>query len=258
MKTTHKYAQDYESNLIGAMGKISWIPTIKFYFNVVKVVADASIAAYKNEYTNERWVYDSYLIGEAVEKVGGRIQIEGVKNLNFDEPCVFMANHMSTLETFFLPCMVQPKKDVTFVVKDTLLRYPGVGAVFRARNPIGVTRDNPKVDLAKVMNEGVKILEGGRSIIIFPQGRRFTKVEPESFSSLAVKLAKKANVPILPIALKTDFWGIGKRVKEIGIIKPKIPVRVRFGKAMSITGNGKEENAQCIDFIMKSLEDFKS
>jgi len=33
--------------------------------------------------------------------------------------CVFIGNHMSILETFVLPCLIQPHRDVTFVVKES-------------------------------------------------------------------------------------------------------------------------------------------
>ena len=39
-------------------------------------------------------------------------------------PCVFIGNHMSILETFVLPCLIVPHRNVTFVVKESLITYP--------------------------------------------------------------------------------------------------------------------------------------
>ena len=163
---------------------------------------------------------------------------------------------MSTLETFFLPSIIQPTKDVTYIVKKSLLTYPGLGPVLRSRNPIALTRTNPREDLANVLENGSKILTSGRSIIIFPQGTRYNQVNAEDFSTLGVKLAKKANVPIIPFALKTDAWGANRLTKNFGKISPQLPIRVRFSQALEITGNGKEEHAQCMDFITKSFQEF--
>ena len=84
----------------------------------------------------------------------------------------------------------------------------------RSRNPIVVGRTDPRKDLEAVMNGGVELLKNGISIVIFPQSTRSVEFKPEEFNSLGVKLAKKAGVDVVPIALKTDFWGNGKLIKE--------------------------------------------
>ena len=62
---------------------------------------------------------------------------------------------------------------------------------------------------------------------------------------------------MVPIAIKTDFWGNGKLIKELGPLDNKKPIYIKFGEPFSITGNGKEENQKIIDFIKTSLEDWK-
>ena len=63
---------------------------------------------------------------------------------------------MSMMETLILPVMVQPIKPVTFVVKETLLSYPVFKHIMLSRNPIAVTRTNPRQDLKTVLNEGLR------------------------------------------------------------------------------------------------------
>ena len=181
------------------------------------------------------------------------MSIEGVENLDFEGPCVFEANHMSTLETLFLPCIIQPLRDTTFVVKRQLLGYPCLGPVLAAREPIALGRANPREDLKLVMDDGQKILGSGRSVIVFTQGTRRTNVEPGDFNSLAVKLARKAGVPVVPIALKTDAWGEGSLIKDIGPINPKLPIHVRFGAPVEIKG-AREEHTVIVDFIKNSFD----
>jgi 1-acyl-sn-glycerol-3-phosphate acyltransferase len=71
-----------------------------------------------------------------------------------------------------------------------------------------------------------------------------------------VKLAKKAGVEVVPIALKTDFWGNGKLIKELGPLDHNKPIHIKFGEPMQIMGNGKEENQRIIDFIKSSLAEW--
>lgn len=253
MEMIYQYAQNYHKE-----NKKCAFPTLIFYTKLFKIVSDAGRVARVGEYSNERWVYDSVLVGRAMESVGTDVIIEGHENItNLGKPCVFVANHMSTLETFFLPSIIQPVCNHTFVVKESLLKYPMLGPVLAAENPIVVTRNNPRHDLAIVLEEGQKKLANGESIIIFPQGTRRPDVKAHDFSSLGVKLAKKANAPIIPIALKTKAWGTSSVTKDFGAINPDIPIRITFGEPIEITSNnGKEEHQKCTDFIVSTYNSF--
>ena len=247
----HPFARNYES----AELKAASFPSLRFYSRLIAIFWNAGKVAKAGKYDGERWAYDSMLVGRLLEDMGIHVSIEGVENLDFEGPCVFEANHMSTLETLFLPCIIQPLRDTTFVVKRQLLGYPCLGPVLAAREPIALGRANPREDLKLVMEDGLKILGSGRSIIVFTQGTRRSNVEPGDFNSLAVKLARKANVPVVPIALKTDAWGEGSLIKDIGPIDPKLPIHVRFGAPVEIKG-AREEHTAIVDFIKNSFDEW--
>jgi 1-acyl-sn-glycerol-3-phosphate acyltransferase len=214
--------------------------------------------AIRGVYDTKAWADSSYEILQFIEKTGGRFHITGMENITKPtHPVLFISNHMSTLETMVLPCIIAPHREVTFVVKESLVKHPLFGDVMRSRNPIIVGRTDPRKDLEAVMNGGMELLANGNSIIIFPQSTRSVEFKPEEFNSLGVKLAKKAGVQVVPVAIKTDFWGNGKLIKELGPLDSKKPIHFRFGEPFSITGNGKEENQRIIEFIKSSLEDWK-
>ena len=152
-------------------------------------------------------------------------------------PFVFISNHMSMLDTFLLPGLILPFHPVTFVIKESLLVYPVFGWLMKAVKPIAIKRENPRKDLKMVLEEGKKLLARNQSIIIFPQSTRSASFDPSAFNTLGVKLAKKAGVPVVPVALKTDFQQNGKRIKEMGPIFPKEPVHICFGNPMAVGGN---------------------
>jgi 1-acyl-sn-glycerol-3-phosphate acyltransferase len=196
---------------------------------------------------------------ELIEGCGGRFHIRGIANLAASqEPVVFISNHMSTLETFVLPCLIEPYRDVTFVVKESLIKNPFFGPIMRSRDPVTVGREHPKEDFKIVMDKGRKILAGGRSIIIFPQSTRTTRFEPENFNTLGIKLAKAAGVKVIPIAIKTDFWANGNIVKDFGPIDRHKPIHITFGEPLGVEGSGKLEHQRTIDFIQEHLEQWST
>jgi 1-acyl-sn-glycerol-3-phosphate acyltransferase len=215
--------------------------------------------AIRKMYDTKAWADSSFEIFRFIEQTGGKFHITGMENITKPEgPVLFISNHMSTLETMILPSIIAPHREVTFVVKESLVKHPLFGDVMRSRNPIVVGRTDPRKDLEAVMNGGVERLSKGVSIIIFPQSTRSLEFKPEEFNSLGIKLAKKAGVQIVPIAIKTDFWGNGKFIKELGPLDNKKPIHFKFGEPFSITGNGKEENQRIIDFIQSNLEVWNS
>ncbi len=184
------------------------------------------------------------------ESVGGRVEITGLDNIrSVSGGVVIAANHQSTLETLLFPAVMEGLKPVTFVVKKSLVTGWVFGPIMRLFNPIALDRKNPKVDLDKVMKEGCAALQEGKSVILFPQGTRCKGFDPSTFNSLAVKLAKRAGVPVVPCAIKTDFWENGKIISTIGDIYPDRTIHMSFGPAVTIDGVGKKEQKQILEFI---------
>jgi len=236
----------------------AWFPGVVFYAKAFGVVYRAAGLAKKDLYDNQRWIESSITTIRALESVGGRFEFQGldvVKRLG--SPCVFIGNHMSILETFVLPCLIVPHRNVTFVVKESLITYPLFGHVMRSRNPVVVGRENPREDLRLVLEEGQKRLEADISIVIFPQTTRSVEFDPKKFNSLGVKLAKRCNVPVVPFALKTDAWGLGRRLKDFGRICPEKTVHIHFGEPMTVQGSGKEEHSRVVEFIEKNLAEWR-
>lgn len=204
------------------------------------------------------WVYSSVWLADILEASGCRIIIEGLDNVRSQAgPCVYIANHMSTLETFLLPGIIRPHHPVTFVVKKSLTTMPFFGPVMRSRDPVAVGRVNPREDLALVLEEGTKRLKKGISIIVFPQSTRSPVFSRAHFNSIGVKLARKAEVPVIPLALKTDAWAQGKLIKDFGAIKPAIPVHFKFGEPLAVNGNGKKEHETICRFIEQALDSWQ-
>jgi len=226
-----------------------------FLFRYGMIVLRTRKEAMNNLYGTKEWSDSSFEIFRLIEKIGGRFHITGMENITkVPEPVVFLCNHMSTLETMVFPGLIAPHRKVTFVVKESLVRHPLFGAVMRSREPIVVSRTDPRKDFETVMTQGQELLSRGISIIVFPQSTRSSVFKPEEFNSLGVKLAKKAGVRVAPIAIKTDFWGNGKIIKEIGKLDHKKPIHIKFAEPFQITGPGKDENQKIIDYIIENLK----
>lgn len=240
------------------MDKLVLNSRLYFMGNFISVILKSRSLALKGQYDSEAWASSSYDIFKFTEECGGRFHIIGLENLQKCQgSVVFISNHMSTLEPMIFPCIIAPQMKVTYIVKDSLVKHPFFGPIIRSRDPIVVSRSNSREDLQTVMNKGQVLLAEGTSIIVFPQSTRRVDFSPKDLNSLGVKLASKANVQVVPIAIKTDFWENGKYLRDLGPINRSKPIHIAFGEPISIDGSGKEEHKQVVDFIASHLDKWK-
>lgn len=232
-------------------------PSCVFYPQFFWIIWYNGRRASQGRYGDAEWASSSLDVMHALEDAGVTLELTGMDHFRkAPGPVVFVGNHMSALETMVLPGIIQPVRPVAFVVKKSLLTQPVFGPVMRSRDPIVVGRVNPREDLKAVLEQGVRKLASGISVIIFPQSTRSVVFRPEEFNSLGVKLALRAGVPVVPLALKTDAWGIGRRFKDIGRIDTTRKVHFAFGEPMPVTGRGAEEHERVVRFIQEHLKEW--
>jgi len=232
-------------------------PALAFYPPMMRIVLRASRLARRGLYGHREWVGSSLGIVRVMEAVGMRLTVEGMDHVRaLAGPAVFVGNHMSTLETFVLPAILRPLRPVTFVVKQALLTYPVFGSVMRSRDPIAVGRANPREDLKAVLEGGQERLARGVSLVVFPQTTRSVAFDPAQFNTIGAKLAARAGVPVVPMALKTDAWGNGRFLKDFGPVDPARPVRIRFGEPLAAEGKGAGAQEATVRFIRAALEEW--
>jgi 1-acyl-sn-glycerol-3-phosphate acyltransferase len=226
-----------------------------YYIRLALAFASARLDGYRGKLTRERWLKASIKCLQAVESAGGRLNVSGLEGVaRHKGPVVYIANHMSILETVILPSFILAFNDVTFIIKDELRNYPVIGGVMKALNLIAVYRKNPREDLKIVLNEGHLRLRQGCSVVVFPQATRSTVFDQKNFNTLGVKLARKAGVPVVPLALKTDFHGTGRWIKDIGPIDPERPLYFKFGNPTPVVGNGYATHQLVVEFISQNLK----
>ena len=234
-----------------------WLHSRWYFYqsNFLTFILSGNTAAHGKLDKDAQIAYSSRNI-RLIERCGGRIHIRGLNNLRDlgGKPVVIVGNHMSLLETAVLHAIIREHVDFSFVVKKSLLDIPFFRHILLSFHAIPVCRTNPREDLRTVLAEGKKMLEAGRSMIVFPQSTRTETFDPSQFNTIGVKLAKSAGVPVLPMALKTDFLSTGKYLRDLGPLHPERSVRFEFGPAMDVDANGHETHQKTIAFIQECFD----
>ena len=165
---------------------------------------------------------------------GVKYEIIGKENLGkLEKPVVVLSKHQSTWETLFLQGLFFP---ASTVLKKSLIRIPFFGWGLAALRPIAIDREDPIAALKKVKKVGVKRLEQGLNLILFPEGTRVKVGEKRKYARSGVDIAIKANAQIIPVAHNAGVhWPIDSKVKVPGTIK------VCIGEPISTEGKNSKE-----------------
>lgn len=148
---------------------------------------------------------------------------------------VLLSKHQSQWETFFLQVLRPP---IATVLKKELLRVPFFGWGLGLLEPIAIDRNNPKQALKHIMDEGQRLLDLGRCVMIFPEGTRTPPGQIGNYARSGAMLACKAGVPIVPIAHNAGlFWPSKKFLKYPGTIEIVIgaPIDTASGDSRELT-----------------------
>ena len=148
------------------------------------------------------------------------------------QPCVILAKHQSTWETFFLSCYFQP---LSQVLKRELLYIPFFGWAMAMLKPIAIDRSNPKAALKQLAKQGDERIKQGAWVLIFPEGTRIPPGQIGKFSRGGAALAVNAGLPVLPIAHNAgEFWNHNAFIKRPGEIV------VSIGPVITVKGEKAE------------------
>ena len=239
----------------GAPSRRPLFPTPAFLARMARVYCLGWHESGKPDFELKLWPNAGYRVLQAVERTGGRVVLDGFENLDAaGGPAVVAANHVSALETYLFPPLLSPWRSVAYILKKSLLHYPLLGRCVRSIRPIPVSRKSPVADLRAVLTLGAESLRGGRFVAVFPQGSRDRLFRPESWHSLGTKLAVHAKVPVVPVALATDFLRIGEWQRDLfATVHPSSTVRLRFGPPIPPDLPESEIQRRQIDFVSSTL-----
>ena len=174
-------------------------------------------------------------------KIVYRAKIVGTENIPKTGAIIFCANHKSFLDPPLLEVTCK-RKDVRFVAKEELTKNKFLAFLGKVFDVILVKRNDKDFG---PMKESLKTLKEGKCLAIFPEGTRNGMAKGVKPKDGAIKLAIRANVPIVPVGVQGNF-------------KPFRKVKVNIGKPIYYSKykdevNNKEVMDKLTEELMKTI-----
>lgn len=162
-----------------------------------------------------------------------RVTVKGRENIDPNTSYVFVSNHQGAYDIFSIFGYLG--HNFRWMMKQSLGKIPFVGWACRRSHQIFVDNSSPAAT-RRTMENAQKVLRGGMSLMIFPEGARTMNGKMRPFKRGAFRLALEFNLPVVPVTIDGAF-DVMPRFKRIP--RPG-HIRITIHKPIPPTENGHD------------------
>ena len=176
------------------------------------------------------------------------VKLEVVTHAPLDpkRPYVFMANHASMVDIWAM--FVSVPVSFRFIAKKQLARIPFFGWAMMAGRFIFIDRQNA-ASARRSIEEAARRIQGGQSVVIYPEGTRTRDGRVAPFKKGGFHLAMNSGADIVPVAI------IGSRAvmpRGAALIQAGT-VKVEFGVPIPTTNITNGERNALVDRVRDTI-----
>lgn len=227
---------------------------IIFLLFVLFLVFIAALHSKKKKVIKPKGIYPFFIFHVAVLLrwlYNIKVVFENKEALPKDKKFLLVLNHQSMLDPIVVISCLKGY-NLAYIVKDSLIKVPFVGRYLHAAGFIPIDRKNNRKALENIL-VGIKRLEQGEPLAIYPEGTRSKGPNVKEFRDGAFKPALKAKAPIVVMAID----GFYKKRTGIPFVPAKVFLKVceviPYEKLKDFHTNDISEHIR--NTIIKNLEE---
>jgi 1-acyl-sn-glycerol-3-phosphate acyltransferase len=156
---------------------------------------------------------------------------------------ILASNHASFLDPPLVGAGI--RRGISFLARESLFHFPGMGALLRSWNVVPVDRDGGGAKGLKAILD--RLLAGG-AIILFPEGTRTRDGRMSPARSGIGLTVIKSTAPVVPVRVFGTYEAYGRQLK---FPRPR-RVMVKYGRPMGF-GNLRAEARTCDKARLKQI-----
>ncbi len=162
-----------------------------------------------------------------MESVGiMRFELSGGENLRNCRNALVLANHPTLIDVVALISLMPA---ASCVVKDALWRNPFLGGVVRTAGYINNSTPESLID------DCVKDLAAGNTLVIFPEGTRSQPGRPLHFLRGASYIVLRSGIPVLPVLIDCNPPTLTKQERWYQVPQRRFHLRVAVREPISVS-----------------------
>jgi 1-acyl-sn-glycerol-3-phosphate acyltransferase len=228
---------------LGMRSIFRWALAGAFFFSVCPVLVFIGIFVdpRKND-APQRW-----LSRTVVRLAGARVEVRRSPGFDPNRVCFFVSNHVNLFDPFVLYGVVpQFIRGLEF---ESHFRIPVYGWLMKRFGNVPVPEVNRPSDLKRMWRLTREALDGGVSLVVFPEGGRTITGRMGPFRDGAFRMAQDFGTPITPVSIVGAFTF---NRKTSWMLRPATIV-VWFHDTIETDGYRKSEVPELRDRVWKTV-----
>ena len=189
---------------------------------------------------SERFSRVSYMAARRLVHKLWDLTIDGIDNVPLDGPAILCPNHLSFCDSVFVPAAL-PRR-AWAIGKGEYLDDWKTKHLFPALGMIPVDRSGGEAAQA-ALDTAARVLDGGHLFMIYPEGTRSRSGNLHKGRTGAARLAARCDAPVSPVG---HVGTLAVQPPDQFVMKPGLPVTVRFGEPMHISDIGDPADPRTI------------
>ncbi len=130
------------------------------------------------------------------------VRVTGHENISKTQSYVFVANHQGAFDIYLIYGFLG--RNFKWMMKQSLRNIPLVGKACESAGFIFVDKHSPK-SIQHTYEQARKVLTGGTSLVVFPEGARSFTGHMGVFRKGAFQLAEELKLPVVPVTIDGSF-----------------------------------------------------
>jgi 1-acyl-sn-glycerol-3-phosphate acyltransferase len=157
------------------------------------------------------------------------VTLEHAERLHANQTAVYASNHLSYYDTPVL--FAKMPFQFRILAKAALWKIPFIGWYLNRSGQVPIDQSSARAGVAS-LGKGVKTLQAGLPLMIFPEGGRAATGELQVMAAGAAWIAIKAQVPLIPLTLVGTYELLPIHVYAL---RPR-PLKLIVGEPISTAG----------------------
>lgn len=158
-------------------------------------------------------------------------------------PLILAANHASFLDPFLIGAGLS--REIAYLARDTLFRFPGIGWLLRQWNSIPVDREGSG---AAGLRAVLDAIAASKAVLLFPEGTRTRDGQLQPARSGIGLVVIKTTAPLLPVRVFGTYEAFGRHLR---VPRPH-RVIVKYGQPLNFEAQ-RAEAEHCSKARLKEL-----
>lgn len=176
------------------------------------------------------------------------VKVSGRENIDKKTSYVFVANHQGSFDIFLVLGFLG--RNFKWMLKQSLRHAPLIGRACHDAGYIFVDKSGPK-KIKETIDRARAILQGGTSLVVFPEGSRTYTGQMIPFKKGAFQLADQLQMTVVPVTITGSFEVYPRTHK--GFVRFH-PLTLTIHKPILPKGEGPENIKATLDEAYSVIE----